>query len=287
MTISVPAYAKINLVLDIVSLREDKYHNILRFMQSVDLCDKLTVTYEAGAEKQIEISCNSPDIPTDSSNLIWKAAQAFPANGNIKVVLEKNIPMAAGLAGGSSDAAATLIALNALTGDKLSKDELKAIRAKLGADIPFCIDGGAALVEGIGDILTKTSSIPKIPIVIARKGEGMSTPLAYRMLDEKFDGFNGYIANKNALDILLSRANYNNASEVCKGLFNIFESVVEPQRTCISEIKSIMLNCGANGAMMSGSGTSVFGIFQNEGEANKAVDALRKYGAVAYLCYPK
>ena len=194
MTVSQKAYAKINLFLDMESVREDGYHNIISLMQSVSLHDTVTVEYLHDEEYAITISCSDTDVPCNEKNLAHKAARIFPINtGRIHIHIEKTIPMQAGLAGGSADAAATLIALNELTGNKISKDELKAIGNKLGADVPFCIEMGAAIARGTGDILEKISSMPHLPIVIARKGEGMSTPAAYRSLDEKYDGFEGYM----------------------------------------------------------------------------------------------
>lgn len=284
MTVTVPAYAKINLFLDIVSVREDGYHNILSLMQGVDLCDTVTVTYSENTEKSIEVTCNDPRVPTDQSNLVCKAAAAFPVCGKIQIHIEKQIPMEAGLAGGSADAAATLIALNKLTGEKFTIAELQSIGARLGADIPFCIVGGAALVSGIGDVMIPVDKMPRYPIVIAKKGEGMSTPLAYKTLDQRYDSFTNYSPRKDLLSCLENGAQP--LSDYCRGLFNLFETVVEPLRPCVSELKKLFLANGAAGAMMSGSGTSVFGIFENEENAKKALAAAISLGAEAHLCYP-
>lgn len=284
MTVTVPAYAKINLFLDIRSMRENGYHNIISLMQSVSLHDDITVSLLPAEEKSITVVCEGTDLPCNKINLAYRAAELFHADGRISINIVKRIPISAGLAGGSSDAAATLIALNSLTGNKLSTDELCSLGSHLGADIPFCIKGGACLVEGIGEILSPIPSMPQFPIVIAKKGDGMSTPAAYKALDEKFDRFIGYYPRTDKLDILTG----NNADEedLCRGLFNIFETVVEPERPFVTEIKETMLACGAVGAMMSGSGTSVFGIFAKEKDAELARDALLSQGADAHLCYP-
>lgn len=287
MKITVKANAKINLFLDIVSQREDKYHNILSLMQSVDLFDTVTVEYLPSEQKQIQIFCNRDSVPCDSRNLAFKAAEKFLSNGMVKIMIDKKIPSEAGLAGGSADAAATLLALNKLADNKLSLEELKKIGATIGADVPFCIEGGTCLVEGIGDIMIKSQPMPCFPIVIARKGEGMSTPEAYRKLDEKYNCFNGYKPNTEKLRILTEPLNIKSAEQYCKGLFNIFESIVEEERPDITKIKRIMSSCGSSGEMMSGSGTSVFGVFQNEELAKKALSDLADIGAVAYLCYPR
>lgn len=286
MTITVPAYAKINLFLDVQSVRENGYHNIISFMQGVSLHDSVSVSLTDSDTKTISVFCNRSDIPCDKSNLAYKAADIFPCTGDVSINIEKSIPMSAGLAGGSADCAATLIALNKLTGEKLSLEELCALGARLGADVPFCIKGGACLVEGIGEILTPIDSMPRFPIVIAKKGEGMSTPAAYGALDAEFERFVSYKPQKEKLDILLNAKQEINIDELSRGVFNIFEVVVEPRRPCVTELKNTMLSFGAATAMMSGSGTSVFGIFEREADASKAVRALNEMGADAHLCYP-
>ena len=284
MTVTVPAYAKINLFLDICSLRDNGYHNIISLMQQVSLHDDVTVSLTQSDKKEITILSDGGSIPCDNTNLAYKAADIYPSSGKIEINIAKRIPVSAGLAGGSADAAATLIALNTLNGNKLSIDELCSLGSRLGADIPFCIKGGACLVEGIGEILTPIPSMPKYPIVIAKKGDGMSTPAAYKALDDRFNKFSGYYPQIEKLE-LLKRDN-SSAEELCKGLFNIFETVVECERPFVTEIKDIMRSCGAVGAMMSGSGTSVFGIFGNDGEAKIAQARLTALGADAHLCYP-
>ncbi len=284
MTLTVPAYAKINLFLDICSLRENGYHNIVSLMQQVSLHDDITVSYTPSNEKSIAVFSENSSVPCDKSNLAYKAANIFSETGNVEIKIVKRIPISAGLAGGSADAAATLIALNSLTGNKLSTEELCTLGAHLGADIPFCIKGGACLVEGIGEILKPISSMPRFPIVIAKKGEGMSTPAAYRALDDKYERFVDYVPHTEMLDVLLNASP--NASELCQGLYNIFETVVAPERPSVTEIKKTMLYYGAKGSIMSGSGTSVFGIFEKDDDAASAHKALISSGAEAHLCYP-
>lgn len=286
MTVTTHGHAKINLFLDIETLRNDGYHNIVSIMQAVSLHDDITVTYTPNAEKSIEVFCDSESIPCDRSNLVYKAADIFPICGMISIRIEKRIPVSAGLAGGSADAAATLIALNTLSENKLSLEELCNLGSRLGADVPFCIKGGACLVKGIGEKLEDIPAMPRFPIVIAKKGDGMSTPAAYRALDEKYNKFTDYTVNSASLNVLFDNNSRSNAHAYCKGLFNIFESVVEAERPCVTELKAIMLQNGASGSMMSGSGTSVFGIFENEDDARRALDALKLSGADAHLCYP-
>lgn len=286
MTVTAFAYAKINLFLDIESRRDDGYHNILSLMQRISLKDTLIVSAEPSGVKSIEVSCSDKAIPCGEKNLAYKAANIYPITAKISIDIEKHIPSSAGLAGGSADAAAVLVALNEICENKLSDAELCALGAKLGADVPFCIIGGACLVEGIGEILTSAKSMPRFPIVVAKKGEGMSTPAAYGALDERHDKFNRYIPNKNLLEKLMTTSEDTSAEEYCNGLFNVFEDVVEPERPDVTLIKTTMISCGAAGAMMSGSGTSVFGIFDSEDSAAAAVKALKKQGADVHLCYP-
>lgn len=286
MKISVEAYAKINLFLDIESLREDGYHNIISHMQSVTLHDTVHVEREESGEREISVLCDNSDVPCDKSNLVYKAADIFPRNiGKVKIEIEKRIPMAAGLAGGSADAAATLIALNSLCEEPMSKDELKAIGIKLGADVPFCIEMGACIARGTGELLENTVPMPHFPIVIARMGEGMSTPYAYKALDKKYDSFKNYLPKTDKLAIITNGDNVD-IYEYSKGLFNIFEEVVEAERPAVTSLKQLLIDNGAVAAMMSGSGTSVFGIFKDEEDAKRAEASAISAGAFAAVCYP-
>lgn len=287
MTISVSANAKINLFLDISSRRDNGYHNIVSYMHSVSLCDTVTVDFTPSKSKAITITCSDSDLPVNEDNLVYKAAQLYPINGEIKIHIEKRIPISAGLAGGSADAAATLKALDMLSSTPLGVDALSRLGSTLGADIPFCIKGGACIAEGIGEILSDAIPMPVYPIVIAKMGEGMSTPAAYKELDVKFNNFTDYQVNYDHLSALINANNETDIDEYCTNLFNIFESVVEPKRPFVTEIKNIMIKFRAAGAMMSGSGTSVFGIFKNEADAKSAVEALVAIGAAAHLCYPQ
>jgi 4-diphosphocytidyl-2-C-methyl-D-erythritol kinase len=286
MTVKVNAYAKINLFLDIESVRDDGYHDILSLMQNVSLYDVVTVSFYHDDKASIYVKCSDQSIRCDESNLAYKAAALYPADvGRICINIEKRIPVSAGLAGGSADAAATLIALNEIFGKRLSIEELKMLGQKIGADVPFCIDGGSCLAQGTGDILTPMPSMPNCYIVIAKKGEGMSTPRAYAALDEKYNRFKDYETNKCLLNVLLNADHI--SKEYCSGLFNIFESVVEYERAEVPRIKNMMIESGALAAMMSGSGTSVFGIFESKSDAERALDILLLYGAEAFLCVPK
>lgn len=272
------AYAKINLFLDIDSKRDDGYHNIISVMQSVSLCDTVTVEYTESEQKVIKISCDNPEIPLGEKNIAYKAANLFLDSGEVRIHIEKRIPSAAGLAGGSTDAAAVLTLLNQLTGSKKNADELLSIGAKIGADVPFCIAGGTKLTLGIGEQLTDFKPIESCYIVISKMGDGVSTPKAYSMLDSAFDNFVNYSPRKD----LLSLFEQNNT----RGMFNIFESVVIPERPAVQKMKEIMLKSGADFSMMSGSGPSVFGLFKSEEQALAAQKVLADTGAIAHICKP-
>ncbi len=287
MKTSKKAFAKINLFLDIESRRIDGYHDILSYMQSITLHDTVSVEYISSSDnKKIVVTCDNADIPCDKRNIAYKAADAFPVNcGIINIHIEKKIPMDAGLAGGSADAAATLLSLNELFNGMLSPEELKSLGNTLGADVPFCIEQGACITKGTGDIMERTAALPDLPILVAKHGDGMSTPLAYAELDKKYNNFEDYIPNNEVLDKLISDCRTPSSGQIFE-LFNIFESVVEPQRPFVSFIKKTMKESSAISAMMSGSGTAVFGIFKDGSDAKRAHDILKSHNIESYICYP-
>lgn len=282
------AFAKINLFLDIEGLRSDGYHNIASVMQTVDWADEISV--EKTERKGIFLTCSDPTIPTDRKNTVYKAAElflervAFP--GGVELHIEKSIPSAAGLAGGSADAAAALLCMNRLLCDPLSLEELLGLGAKIGADVPFCMVGGTKRTTGIGDVLEPFPALPSCFVVCGKLGDGVSTPEAYRALDEKHDRFIGYRWNQERENIL-RHALENAAPEALgNGMYNLFESVIEPKRPAVSSMKAVLISHGAVAAMMSGSGPSVFGIFLREAEARHACAALRQMGAECRVCRP-
>ena len=287
MTKTVNGYAKINLHLDIGGIRDDGYHDVEIVMQTLTLCDKITVSINGSGSFSCE--CDIADVPTGEKNIAVRAAmlyaEAAELDFGVHLKIEKNIPMAAGLAGGSTDAAATLVALNGLFDNKLGEDELLSIGSKLGADVPFCIRGGCAYTDGRGDVLHSFPSIPKdLIFVIACGGEGVSTLWAYRLMDETHDNFKNYETRgaEKLRDALLS----DNPESFTEYLFNIFEEHVLHQRPIAKEIKSILVALGAKAAMMSGSGPSVFGIFDSEEQAKIAENAIKEKGYFAAVCYP-
>ena len=284
MTVTVAANAKINLHLDVIGKRESGYHDVVSVMQSVSLCDTLTVTRETGTGISLD---TGGALPADDSNLIVRAAKCyFAASGTpfgVNVILEKRIPMAAGMGGGSADAAAMLKALNELDGNRYTVQELAGMGAAIGADVPFCVQGGTCLCEGVGEILTPVLNNISATVVVAMGGEGVSTPTAFGALDRLFDGyknFDGAVSPKSLIRALEA----GNVGDAAAALFNRFEAVIEPLRPAVARIKRTMLQSGALAAQMSGSGPSVFGIFEDEQSASCAVEALQNEGVRAFVC---
>ncbi len=267
--ITLKANAKINLTLNITGRREDGYHLVSMLMQSVDFGDIVEIEKADG----IFLSCGNKDVPDDERNVAFKAAKLFfetcKINGGARIKITKNIPVSAGLAGGSSDAATVLKGLNELYSAGKSERELMDIGVKIGADVPYCIMGKTALAEGIGEILTQVSSFDGVVVCLAKPNFPVSTPQAYKEIDNKESlGF----ADNNAV---IKAIKEKNVKDVCKGFFNVFEEVISKSHPEIEEIKKTMLDCGALGALMSGSGPSVFGIFENEDDAEKAQSLLK------------
>lgn len=286
------ANAKINLYLNVVGRRENGYHDIVSIMQTVSLCDIVTVQYTPTAHLSIRLSASgNAQMPTDCRNLAWRAAERYLSkigqSGEVEITIEKHIPMAAGLAGGSTDAAAVLRAMNRLCGNRLTAEELCALGAGLGADIPFCILGGGALVGGIGDRLTEIAPMPSCSLVVACMGEGVSTPWGYGKLDELYDSFKTASAKDQRAERIVRSMENGDVFDACGDFYNIFEEVVPTVQPYVDQIKRVMTEGGAEFAMMSGSGPSVFGIFR-EADAAAAVTArLREMGAEAFLCHPR
>ncbi|MBE6588684.1 MAG: 4-(cytidine 5'-diphospho)-2-C-methyl-D-erythritol kinase [Ruminococcaceae bacterium] len=284
------AYAKINTYLNVISKREDGYHNIVSIMQTVSLHDLVTVDFSEASETSIVLSVAGNDgLPVDRSNLAWRAAEVFlkkmNATGLVQIAIEKRIPMAAGLAGGSADAAAVLRALYKVFGSPFPLEELYSLGATLGADVPFCIRGGCCLVEGIGEKLKDAPTMPMGYLVIARMGDGVSTPQAYRALDEIYGDFSSTARDERYRRVLCAWEQKDLFGS-CDDFFNLFEAVVSAMRPWVGKIKSEMTVAGAKRAMMSGSGPSVFGVFASESAAENACAALRDMGVTAFVCSP-
>ena len=285
MTVTEQAYAKINYYLEIMGRRDDGYHELETVMQTVSLADTLTVTRTDGT--QILLHADG-EAPAGEKNLVVHAAEAyFVASGKpfgCLAVLEKRIPMAAGLGGGSADAAAMLRALNRLDGNRFSAGELAEIAARIGADVPFLVMGGAALCHGVGEVLTPVSCALQDYFVVAKMGEGVSTPVAFSMLDSHFDNFVDFHSACNPKGVL-DGLRLGDVQMVAAGLFNRFEGVVADARPAVGALLSFFHRAGAPAAM-SGSGPSVFGIFTDLAAAEEAARSLRAMGAFAFVCEP-
>lgn len=283
------AFAKINLFLDVEGVRDDAYHNIISVMQSIDWTDTVQIEAKPIGEG-ICLTCSDSDIPTDQRNTAYKAAHLFleriNSESGIFIHINKNIPHAAGLAGGSADAAAVLLGLNELFQFPLTTEELLIIGKKIGADVPFCIMGGTVLVTGIGEKLEKLTACPSCHIVCAKMGEGVPTPQAYAALDQKFDNFRDYKPQHQKLSHMKSAMKRGELPTFRDAVFNIFESVVEPERPAVTVLKQVLLSHGASVAMMSGSGPSVFGIFEDLSAADAANRHLLTLGAISRVCRP-
>ena len=272
------APAKVNLYLDVLSRREDGYHEIESVMQAVSLCDKISVDISDASELQISLSGTNDAIAWDEKNLAYRACELFAkeakiSNSRIEIFVEKNIPICAGMAGGSTDAAGVLLILNKAFGEPFSKEELCSIGARLGADVPFCIIGGTCLCKGVGDVLIPLSPFSDRLLVCAIDSSSVSTPVAYSLLDKKYG--TSATSSEN-LDAFLAYVKNGNLKEVSSSLFNKFESVIIPENPTILKIKDLLLSNGALGALMSGSGPSVFGVFENENDQKRALEALQK-----------
>lgn len=285
------ANAKINTYLNITSRRLDGYHNIISVMQTVSLCDLVTVDFQPAPQSRINLSVSgNADLPGDCRNLAWLAAERFlqytHLAGAVQIMIQKHIPMAAGLAGGSADAAAVLRALNCLCGEPLNTEQLCEIGLSFGADVPFCIRGGTMLAEGVGEVLKRVSNMPNCTLVIAVGEEGISTPRAYAALDEKYAFFEHPVAKKADVDELISLWQNNELSASCPCFYNVFENVVPKENSDVDTIKRILRECGAIRAMMSGSGPSVFGVFDVQTDAEQACTVLQEKGYKAFVCHP-
>lgn len=286
-TITKRAPAKVNLYLEISSRRPDGYHNIESVMQTVTLFDELTFKRGADVGQRIALTVNGGDLPLDGTNLCSRAAGLFFETAcifefDLSVHIDKHIPIAAGLGGGSSDAAATLTALNELYGVGMSETELCAIGSRLGADVPFCIKQGISITRGIGDIFAPCGRMPECYIIIACHGEGVSTPWAYKQLDEMYD-FTARTVSADSFAALLADGDL---EAVAAGMTNIFESAVLPERPAARKIRDSFTSAGALRAMMSGSGPSVIGIFGDESSAREALRRMSEMGITAHLCNP-
>lgn len=278
------AYAKINLYLTVTGKRPNGYHDLVTVMQSVSLCDELTVKR---VEQEGILLDTGGVLPADDSNLICRAAKAYFARSGapfgVDVKLKKSIPMQSGMGGGSADAAAMLQALNALDGNRFAEAELCEIAAGIGADVPFCVVGGTRLCRGIGEVMEPVQNNLRGTLVVAIGGEGVSTPAAFAELDRRYDDFRQENGESRPV-ALLNAMRMGDSAAAAPCFYNMFEEVIEPMRPMVSKWKKILWECGAVATMMSGSGPSVWGLFGDAGQAEQAQASLLAAGASAFVC---
>lgn len=269
--ISVKALAKINLGLDVIRRREDGYHEVCMVMQTIHLYDRLDIAKNQSGN--ITMETNLAFLPTNENNLVYKAAKLlcdeFGIKDGIHVNLQKRIPVAAGMAGGSTDAAAVLYGVNKLFDLGLNNKQLMERGVKIGADVPYCIMRGTALAEGIGEKLTQLPPMVKCPILIAKPAINVSTKFVYENL--KLDQ-----VTHPDMQQLIADIKAKDLHRIAADMGNVLETVTIPEYPVIAEIKEHMMNHGAAGSMMSGSGPTVFGLFEDEKTAENAYEAMKK-----------
>ena len=278
----IQAFAKLNLTLDILGKREDGYHDLRMVMQSITLADTLTLEENQG--EGLRVSANLRFLPTGEKNLaaaaalrFWEALGREPENLDIRI--EKRIPVCAGMAGGSSDAAAVLRALNQRAGDPFSPKELARLGERVGSDVPYCVLGGTALAEGRGEVLTPLAPLPRCWVVACKPDFPISTPELFAQADRvklrRRPDTAGLVAALEAEDL----------GGVARRMYNVFEDVL-PARlyTRVAEIKNILIQCGALGANMSGSGPTAFGLFDRLEAAQEARACLAQRYRDTFLC---
>ena len=263
MDIQVKARAKINLALDVIGKRDDGYHDLRMIMQTVYLHDQLIL--KRTDDYPLRLACSEPRMPVDSRNLVYRAAlylkNKYKLPGGLSIFLRKNIPISAGLAGGSSDCAAVLIGINRMYKLGLSQDELMEIGVEFGADVPFCLLGGTALAEGKGEILTPLPPHPSISVVIAKPPVSMSTAAVFKAFDKIKD-----VQGPN-IEQMIADIKKKDVKGIASGLCNVLENVSIHKCHDISAIKKLFMEAGAIGTLMSGSGPSVFAFFDDQRHA--------------------
>lgn len=274
----VKAYGKINISLDIVGKREDGYHLLKMIMQNVDLYDSMSFQR---CNKGINISCNKPYIPTDEKNLVYKAAKLFmdtyDIQEGINIYLKKNIPVAAGMAGGSADAAAVFKTLNQIFKIDASDNELMNLGVKIGADVPYCIIGGTALCEGIGEIITPLAPFKNQILVLVKPNFGVSTKEVFKNLDIS------KIFKHPDTEAIIKDMEQENLEEVCSGMKNLLENVTLRKYPVLKRIKEDMIKMGATGSMMSGSGPTIFAFFDDMLKAQRCYEKFKTQYKEIYL----
>ena len=277
------AYGKINLGLDVIRKRPDGYHDLDMVMQMVDVYDDVTLTRLEGTE--IVVRTDTAVLSNGKDNLAYMAAKMlmdeFGIVQGLEITIRKRIPIAGGMAGGSSDCAATLTGVNQMFNLELSKEELMERGVRLGADVPYCILGGTAIARGIGEILTPLPTPPKCHVIIAKPPVSVSTAFVYGNIkpDE--------IEKRPDIEAMVSAIKAQDLYKLAKSLYNVMEDITVPQYPVIQEIKTIMLENGALNSIMSGSGPTVFGLYDDIEKAEQTVKLLKAKGLTEQLYLTK
>ncbi len=283
MTITEPAWAKLNLTLDILGKRPDGYHDLRMVMQSIDLCDMVSITFKE--RRGITLVTNLNYLPRDNSNIAVKAAELFFQETGIPPVgltirVDKHIPVAAGMAGGSSDGAAVLRLLRRALAPELPDRALEAMALQVGSDVPYCVRGGTALAEGRGEVLTDLPALPDCFLVVCKPSFPISTPERFAQVRLRQLRCHPDTAG-------LSTALYNgDLSGVCRRVYNVFEDMLPRKYREVGEIKRQLMDLDAAAACMTGSGPTVFGVFTDEAMARRALEQLRQEYPQTFLTRP-
>ena len=271
-SINLKARAKINTALDVLRKREDGYHDLRMIMQTVNLCDNIFI--KKIPENKIEIKCNLTWLPVDERNLMYRAADLIKSRYGItegvSMELTKTIPVSAGLAGGSSDCAAVIIGMNRLVELNLPREEMLAIGKELGADVPYCIMRGTVLAEGIGEKLTRLKPFPNCFVLLCTPNINVSTATVFKSLDLN------KVTERPDIELMIENIEKGDIKAISKGMCNVLESVTIANYPIIADIKAKMLELNAIGAMMSGSGPTVFGFYENYEKGLAALKEIRR-----------
>lgn len=274
----VKAYAKINMSLDVVGKREDGYHMLKMIMQTIELYDLIKVVK---IDNGIRLSCNKEYLPVDDRNLAYRAAKLFidyyGIEGGVEISIEKNIPVAAGLAGGSTDAAAVLKCMKKLYRHEVTTEEMEELSLKLGADVPYCLTGGTALSEGIGEILTPLRPFRNKILVLVKPPFGISTKDVYSRLEIEMINTHPYTEG------LLKAIERNDLKYVAHHMKNVLENVTIRKNPVLKNIKLDMIKMGAQGSIMSGSGPTVFGFFDDMLKAQRCFESFKSKYKEVYI----
>jgi 4-diphosphocytidyl-2-C-methyl-D-erythritol kinase len=276
----IKAYGKINLTLDVVGRRKDGYHLLDTVMQTISIWDELEIQHSR--QPGVHLQCNKDSLPTDSKNTAFRAAKFFLEdrgleNEGVYIFIKKHLPSRSGMGGGSADAAAVLRGLNEMYGTGLSADKLMELGAKVGADVPFCVVGGAARCTGVGADVEPIEPMPQCWLVVCKPPTGMSTPRAYSLLDQY------PLSSTQATPRMLEAMAAGNLKRIGKGLANRFDETI--RMAPVRALKRAMMDAGALGSMMTGSGSSVYGIFETEQRAREAMEQLAGMGKL-FLAQP-